>query len=101
MSRRQRHFWCIDGLGSRVRRLPFIVVLLLAATALVPASAPAAARIPKDWIGVMADGPLTTQPVAPDREWDRMKSSHVGFVRVTFYWAELQPQPTQLDLSST
>ena len=77
-----------------------MLALVLALSA--PASASAKVKpIPKTWIGVMADGPLATDGIRRDGEWDRMKAAHVGFVRTTFYWAALQPTPDTLDLTAT
>jgi polysaccharide biosynthesis protein PslG len=65
---------------------------LVAAVALLVAAAPASARVPRGWLGVQVDGPLT----APDNpfasEYDLMAASGVQAVRVAFDWRAAQPQ---------
>lgn len=47
--------------------------------------------IPRDWIGVMADGPMTAPGSQFGSEWGRIRSSGATFTRVAFYWPQLQP----------
>jgi len=47
--------------------------------------------VPRGWLGVQADGPLTEQPATFAGEWDLMTSSGVENVRVAFSWREMQP----------
>jgi hypothetical protein len=68
-------------------------LLLLLTILLVPATADAAKRqVPREWLGVVADGPLN-DPAYPGAagEWDRMAGSGVEAVRTAFYWYLLQP----------
>ncbi len=67
--------------------LTFAVGLLLAA--------PAQARsVPRGWLGVQADGPLTQPGGAFDGEWDGIRSAGAETVRVAFDWREAQPSAT-------
>jgi hypothetical protein len=64
---------------------------LLAVLALLAAAAPVAAgerRVPRGWLGVVADGPVGA---ADAGEWDRMATSGAESVRVAVRWHELQP----------
>ena len=68
-----------------------LTALLTLAALLVPAPA-ATAQVPRGWLGVTADGPLTG-PQAPRfaAEWDRMRSAGAGTVRIAFAWDALEP----------
>jgi hypothetical protein len=66
-----------------------VVVAVLAALVL---AAPASARsVPRGWLGVQADGPLTAPGNPFAAEWDLMASSGVETVRVAFDWRAAQP----------
>ena len=67
-------------------------LLLLALAASLATPAPAAAKIPREWLGVVADGPLTKSSTSLGGEWDLIRSSGVGLVRVAVYWDEIQPR---------
>jgi hypothetical protein len=70
------------------------VVVLLVSAALLAAAAPASAappKVPKDWLGVVADGPLTDSGVDRESEWQLLASSGATTVRTPFYWAQGQP----------
>ena len=55
-------------------------------------AAPAQARsVPRGWLGVQADGPLTEPGNPFASEWDLMASSGVETVRVAFDWRAAQP----------
>jgi hypothetical protein len=55
-------------------------------------SVPAQAKVPRGWIGVVADGPLTDPAFAArEREWDRLAGSGADNVRTAFFWPEIQP----------
>lgn len=83
------------------RARPALCALLVALVAL-SAAAPASARVPREWIGVMADGPLLNEPtVDVARELRLMRGARVGSVRVAFYWADLERQQGRPDLSGT
>jgi hypothetical protein len=72
-----------------VRRL---VVVGAALAALLVGAVPADARsVPRGWLGVQADGPLTEPGNPFTSEWDLMRSSGVGSVRTAFDWREAQP----------
>jgi polysaccharide biosynthesis protein PslG len=68
------------------------------AVAALLAAAPAQARVPASWAGVMADGPLTSHLARHRGEWRRMHAAHVGFVRTAFYWRDLEPARDTLRL---
>jgi hypothetical protein len=66
---------------------PLLLCLLML---LVPVGTAGAA--PREFFGVMADGPLLTDPRADlDREAGLMRTSGVGSVRLAVYWREMQP----------
>jgi hypothetical protein len=75
-----------------MRRLALLIlaVLLLAA----PAAHAAKRSVPRGWLGVIADGPLTRPGAAMDGEWDLMASSGAESVRTAFYWPAAQPSAT-------
>jgi hypothetical protein len=74
-----------------MHRLGLLIALLLAALAAAP-PAGAAPRVPRGWLGVMADGPLTDGAVGLGREFGAMSRSRVGTVRFAIYWDVAQPQ---------
>jgi hypothetical protein len=75
-----------------MRRLaPLIVAALLLAA---PAAQAAKRSVPRGWLGVIADGPLTRPGAAMDGEWDLMASSGAESVRTAFYWPAAQPSAT-------
>ena len=66
--------------------------LVLAALATLLVAAPAQARsVPRGWLGVQADGPLTEpgNPFGP--EWSLMRASGAETVRTAFDWRAAQP----------
>ena len=76
------------------------LVLALALLVLAPGVGAAAARtVPRGWLGVIADGPLTSPEAARfDAEWDRMAADGAESVRAAFYWSEAQPYATVADV---
>jgi hypothetical protein len=83
-------------------RLPVVTALIALALAALPATAAAERTVPRGWLGVIADGPLTSGG-AMDGEWDLMASSGAEGVRTAFYWPSAQrdgsapPDFTHLD----
>jgi hypothetical protein len=83
-------------------RLAAVTALIALAIAVLPASAAAERSVPRGWLGVIADGPLTAGG-AMDGEWDLMAASGAESVRTAFYWPSAQrdgaapPDLTQLD----
>ncbi len=73
------------------RRLALLLPAVRAC--LAPLAAPGAAgAAPREFFGVMADGPLLADPRADlDREVALMRANGVGAVRLAVYWRELQP----------
>jgi hypothetical protein len=77
-------------------------VLPAALLALALLAAPADAReVPRGWLGVQADGPLTEPGGALDAEYDRMAAAGVETVRAAIDWAGAQPTPEVTDLSAS
>jgi hypothetical protein len=64
---------------------------LVAVLALLAAAAPASAQAPRDWLGVVADGPLTDPAADREREWDLVGGSGAATIRTAFYWWDGQP----------
>jgi len=66
---------------------PLAAALALAfVLCLAPATAAAQRSVPRGWLGVIADGPLTRVGAALDGEWDLMAASGAESVRTAFYW---------------
>lgn len=74
-------------------------VLLLVAAVLLVAPAPAGAAVPRSWLGVMADGPMTDPSLDHAGEWARLRPSGVGHVRAAFFWPHAQPTSDVLDFA--
>jgi hypothetical protein len=73
-----------------------ILALLLAA----PAAIAAPRTVPRGWLGVVADGPLTLAGTDTGGEWDQLAASGAESVRTAFYWPAAQPsQSSPPDLS--
>ncbi len=67
------------------------LLVLLGGVAQADAKTKRAPRVPANWIGMMADGPMTA-PAAPlNRQWRDVRRSGASFARVAFYWPQLQP----------
>ncbi len=66
-------------------------------------AAPAQARsVPRGWLGVQADGPLTEPGNPLDAEWSLMAAAGAESVRAAFDWREAQPSETgPLDFTAT
>src|SRR4051794_14289535 len=72
-----------------MRRLLLLMLLLGLLTA--PAASAADRRVPRGWLGVVADGPLTRAGATLGGEWDAMASSGAESVRTAFFWPSVQP----------
>jgi len=57
-------------------------------------AAPADARVPFGFVGVMADGPIAEASFDPAPEMDLMVASGVERARVVFHWSTAQPLQT-------
>ena len=66
--------------------------VLAALCAVLLLAAPASARsVPRGWLGVQADGPLTEPGNPFESEWSLMAASGVESVRAAFDWRAAQP----------
>jgi hypothetical protein len=66
-------------------------IVVLAALAALLVAAPASARsVPRGWLGVQADGPLTEPDNGFGSEWDLIASSGAESVRTAFDWRSAQ-----------
>jgi hypothetical protein len=83
-----------------VKRPSILIFLLVAALALVPGSA-SAAKVPANFFGVMADGPLLYNGFDDQAEFDLMARTGVQTVRMAMPWSAMEPQPGQYDFSSS
>ena len=68
-----------------------LAIVLVALSALLVAAPADARSVPRGWLGVQADGPLTEKGNPFGGEWDLMAASGVQSVRVAFDWREAQP----------
>jgi hypothetical protein len=67
-------------------------IVFAAVCAALLLAAPAQARsVPRGWLGVQADGPMTGPGNPFDSEWSLMVASGVESVRAAFDWREAQP----------
>ena len=79
------------------RRLALAVLV-----AVLAAAAPAEARsVPRGWLGVTIDGPLTDSGDAYAGEWDLMAASGVETVRVAFDWRQSQAADGAISLAGS
>src|SRR5688572_18068056 len=70
--------------------MPRLVLLcLLPALLAAPPAAAAERTVPRGWLGVVADGPLTQRDDVAG-EWDLMAGAGVESVRTAFYWPAIQ-----------
>lgn len=69
-----------------MRRLTTLAILFC-----LVAAAPAAAAVPRGWLGVTVDGPVIESGPAYAREWPMMARNGVSTVRIAFYWSQGQP----------
>src|SRR3954451_12189463 len=67
------------------------VISMLMLSAVLGASASAHAAVPRDFVGVISDGPMLSADVDAKHELDTMRASGVGSLRFSVYWNELQP----------
>jgi hypothetical protein len=72
-------------------------VTALVAFLLAPAAA--AAKVPRDFFGVMANGPLDAPGFALDAESSAMRADGVGTERLEIAWDLVEPQRGQYDFS--
>src|SRR4051812_9107019 len=70
------------------------IVILLALPVCAPVAHAAKRSVPRGWLGVIADGPLTRAGALMDGEWDLMAGSGAESVRTAFYWPSAQPSAT-------
>ena len=62
----------------------------LAVLLFLAAAVPAAAAVPRDWLGVTVDGPVLDSGADYAGEWPMMAGNGVATVRVAFYWSQGQ-----------
>jgi hypothetical protein len=83
-----------------LKRPLILFFLLAAALAALPGSA-SAAKVPSDFFGVMADGPLLYNGFNDQSEFDLMKSSGVQTIRMAMPWSAMEASPGAIDFSGT
>jgi len=82
-------------------RVSIALVACLVALFAVVVPAGAAPKVPRTFMGVIADGPLLDPAVDLGSEVALMRSSGVGSVRFSIYWDLLQPAPEVTDFGGT
>ena len=82
--------------------MPRLLALTALAALLLAAPAAAAERkVPRGWLGVVADGPLTQRDDVAG-EWDLMAGAGAESVRTAFYWPAIQRHaPDRFDFAAT
>ena len=78
-----------------------LLAAALAAAFALCLAAPAGAALPRDFFGVMLDGPALGDDVDLGSETRLMSSSGVRSVRVAFYWWSMQPEPGPIDFTES
>jgi hypothetical protein len=80
-----------------------LALLVAGALLLVPAAAPspASAAVPKDFFGVMVNGPLDDPGVDLGAQAASMKAAGVETWRVEMAWDLIEPSPGQFDWATT
>jgi hypothetical protein len=80
-----------------------LAAFLLVAGALLfaPAAAPASASVPKDFFGVMVNGPLDDPSVDLDAQAARMTADGVQTWRVEMAWDAIEPSPGQFSWAAS
>ncbi len=81
--------------------LALLAFLLTQGVATADAKAKRLPKVPRSWVGVMADGPLTAAGSRFGGEFKRIRRSGASFVRVPFFWSQLQPAADRLDWSAS
>jgi hypothetical protein len=74
-------------------------LLLLAALAVLVAAAPAAAKPPKTFVGVVAEDVYAGDPAYRDAQLAHQASLGIGLIRQTFDWSEIERSPGSYDFS--
>lgn len=75
-------------------------VLIVAAVLFAAATAPAAAKVPEGWVGMLAEPPIFDKAVKLDQELRIMRNARVGTVRIAFYgWESQSVRGAPLDLT--
>ena len=69
----------------RPRRFLAALGVLGAVATAAPAHG-ASRQVPRGWLGVTADGPLTDSAFGTPAEWDRLAGSGAESVRTAFWW---------------
>ena len=83
-----------------MKRAALAISLLVAVLGLLPVTA-GAAKVPPNFFGVMADGPLLYNGFDDQSEFDLMGRSGVQTVRIAMPWSTMEPQPGLFDFSGT
>jgi hypothetical protein len=81
-----------------------VVLLTLVCALVLPAGADAARReVPRGWLGVVVDGPMTDPAFAQaPAEWDLLAGSGAESVRAAVYWNQIQPNgPTEQNFTAS
>lgn len=93
-----------EGVRSTARRSGRIRALAAAAVILVGlfcVAAPASARVPQGFVGMMADGPIFDPQVDLPAQLDKMVASGVESLRVVFSWSAAQPYASWSDVPAS
>jgi hypothetical protein len=85
----------------RTMRAIVLIALVFCLTATAGASA-AARKVPQGWLGVVTDGPFTTNAaLSTPEEWNLVASSGAESVRAALYWRDAQPSdPAQTSFAA-
>jgi polysaccharide biosynthesis protein PslG len=79
----------------------WLAILLLTVCLAGCSSSAGAAKVPPDFFGVMADGPLLYNGFDDQSEFDLMRQSGVQTIRMAMPWSDMEPQPGQINFTDT
>jgi hypothetical protein len=82
-------------------RIRLLLPALAALITLIAAPAPAGARVPQGFVGMMADGPLLSPTINLPHQLDQMVASGVENLRLAFNWAAMQPYQSVAQVPAT
>jgi hypothetical protein len=84
-----------------IRKLGALAPIATVATIALAAAAPASARVPQGFVGVVADGPVAEPALDPAAEIRTMVATGVESVRLVFHWSDAQRYRRMADVPAS